>query len=152
MILVNSRLDIVKPDNVKKDIFIFTGNSYVRKDGALVQGRGIAKFVRDTYKGIDLVFGEMIAAKCGHLGEYGLLWTEYAGFVIGVAQVKYNYSDHADIDLIKRTVEKLDRLARHRLKNVFHINYPGIGNGQLSVSDVEPLLNVLPDNVLVYKV
>jgi len=54
-------------------LFLITTNSTIRKDGALVMGRGIARQARDRFPGLAVNLGRYILNTCGRLGNYGLL-------------------------------------------------------------------------------
>lgn len=133
------------------DAFLFTGNSYLRKDGALVMGRGLARQVRDRVKGSDQRFGRAIKEMSGHLGEYNVAWSTKASEKIGVFQVKYHFKDDADLSLIERSAEKLHQQIRKYPPNRVDLNFPGIGNGGQSVSDVKPIIDSLPDCVHIWR-
>ena len=131
------------------DYFIFTGNAFVKNNGALVMGRGIAKQVRDTFRGIDVRLGTAItAAKLQ--GASGNFYGTIVGKKIGVFQVKYHWSDKADLGLIAKSAEMLLEIANNHPSKTFHMNFPGIGNGHLKYEDVLPLLEFLPDNVFIW--
>jgi len=124
------------------DHFIFTGNSYIKNNGALVMGKGIAKEVRDKFPGIDLKIGKQIP----DMGDYWLI----LGSKVGVFQVKYHFRDRARLDLIEKSALKLAHTASQKPEERFDLNYPGIGNGNLDKINVGPLLEPLPDNVHVW--
>ena len=132
-----------------KNVITFTGNSYIRKDGHLVMGAGAAKSVRDWCPEVGLLLGKKIP----HLQEYNLASAKvnYSGrqIPIGVFQVKYHFQDSADLDLIKRSAQKLKAKATES-SWTFHLNFPGIGNGKLKYETVLPIVESLPDNVWVY--
>lgn len=144
MILKDGLLDYRNPPKGK---ILFTGNSYIRKDGALVMGRGAALQVRYMYPDVQYDLGRKIK----HLDYYGILWTSHPTVDIGVFQVKYSYRDSADIDLIGRSSYKLEKLAKAYPEITFSMNYPGTGNGRLNIKDVEKILCQLPDNIEIYK-
>jgi hypothetical protein len=125
---------------------IVTTNSYITKEKRLVMGRGAALQLKQFVPDIDQSFGQMIIESCGHLGVYGLLMHgKY-----GAAQVKNNYKDKADIDLIVFSMAFLaDEAKRNRY--IYNINYPGIGNGGLDKNIVRPILDILPDNVYIWE-
>jgi len=129
---------------VEADIFIFTGNSYVRKDGALVMGRGLALDIRDKIPELAYILGDRIKES----PKYGLIIEEDLG--LGVFQVKYHFSDNADLDLIRFSCGILSEYANTHLDKKIHMNYPGIGYGHLSRESVEPIIRELPDNVHVW--
>lgn len=122
--------------------FLFTGNATVKKDGALVMGRGMALDVRDRFPGID----KRIGSKLIDGAEYNLL----VGKKIGVFQVKNHWSDDSDIDLIIRSLLFLSHWAHNNSHVEIHMNYPGIGNGGLDVDIVSPWIALLPDNVNIW--
>ena len=125
---------------------IVTTNSFVTRQKRLVMGKGAALQLKNMIPGIDLAFGKMILEACGHLGTYGLLMNgKY-----GAAQVKYNFMDKADPDLIAFSMGFLAWEANIN-RYVYNINYPGIGNGGLSKEIVRPILDILPNNVYVWE-
>lgn len=145
MKLVKGLIDYsVKPDNT---ILLFTGNAFIKKNGALVMGRGAAKQVRDLYPGIDKDFGTEIR-KSADPWNYGVVLLPCN---IGVFQVKKDWFDKADLNIIKRSVKKLKWMAMYSAVHDIHMNFPGIGNGKLNREDVLPLLQDLPDNVVIYE-
>jgi hypothetical protein len=123
-----------------------TGNSYLTKDLRLVMGRGAALELKTLSPGIDEIFGNIIHETCGHLGVYGLI--KHA--LCGVFQVKHDYREKTDLDLIKFSVILLTAEAR-KVDRIVHLNYPGIGNGKLSKEIIRPLLDILPDNVHIWE-
>ena len=151
MIIVNEMLDYsVRPE--KGHNYIFTGNASVRKDGALVMGRGAARQVRDLYPEIQYTLGAAINNSDNTL-PYDMLVTIDAGFPIWVFQVKYHFKDSADLFLIARSCLKLAKIAYSNPKETYHMNFPGIGNGKLAEQEdvILGFLRHLPDNVIVYR-
>jgi len=127
--------------------FIITANSYVRNDGALVMGRGIAREMKDKLPKIPFTFGSMIK----HLSTYALAFVNRANLCnIGILQVKHHFADDATPSLIKFSIDTLARFAVDFPDKRFDVNFPGIGNGGLAYDDVLPLLKNLPDNVHVW--
>ncbi len=148
MILMEFNLDYELASTDASNLYLFTGNSYIKKNGALVMGRGAARQVRDMYPGIDKQIGDAMAQR--HLGFYGLVGFYGPNENIGVFQVKYSYEKRAQFEIITRSVEALEKYARE-FDRAIHMNYPGIGNGGLMQTDVAPLLTSLPDNVFLYR-
>jgi len=131
-----------KPD--RHTCLLFTGNAFVKKNGALVMGRGAAQQVRDAYPGADRWFGQRISQQ----GDvYGVIINPINGF--GIFQVKDHFSEDANLTLIATSARDLRVVAWTFPDILFRCNYPGIGNGKLSRDDVEPVLDAanLPDNV-----
>ena len=141
--------------------FIITTNSFVKKDGNLVMGRGIAKQACNMFKetssqpNIASHFGKAIKDTSGHLGEYNLILPhpfhhKDLAYSIGAFQVKYHWADKADYDLIRRStiVTRWFALTWHWV--TINLNFPGIGNGHLDKDKVYDIVRVLPDNVIIW--
>ena len=143
--------DMFEQELTEKDILLVTCNSYIRTDGALVMGRGAAKEMRDSIKGIDKIFGDVVLRKYGNLGKYGVILVVSQKRGLGVFQVKHHFKDKASLDLIKFSVKELIYHAERLGSHIFHLNFPGIGNGRLNKKEVLPLLTNLPDNVIVWE-
>jgi hypothetical protein len=134
--------------DARTDVLIVTGNATLKANGAVVMGRGAAKELRDRVPGIDRSFGKHIARSSG---PYGLvLLPQLTGPTLGLLQVKRNYWEPADPELIRNSLGILATVARASPERRFDLNYPGIGNGRLAREVIEPLLNVLPNNVHVW--
>ncbi len=131
----------------KTDHFIFTGNSFVKRNGALVMGRGIARTVRDKWLGVDMELGSAVNQAKDDDGYYGVI----LGRKLGVFQVKYFWGHDAEIDLIAASARALSEIAVSKPHERFDMNFPGIGNGKLDYETVLPVLGVMPDNVHVWK-
>ena len=147
MILFNGRLDYARAAHDLGNTYLFTGNSFIKRNGALVMGRGAALEVRDMYPGIDKLIGLHLT----HLGLYGLCLAGTNHNNLGVFQVKRHFSEKAELDIIKHSVESLNQYARAFGRTAIYMNYPGVGFGGLLATDVAPLLTTLPDNVFLYK-
>jgi len=126
---------------------LVTTNSFIKKDGSLVMGRGFAKQIRDIYSGIDLILGNLIKKSCGHLGKYGVIFYGH----LGIFQVKYNYMQSAEIDLVEYSTSMLVNIANRQPNKLFAMNCPAIGNGKLHLEIIHPIINRLPDNVHVWR-
>ena len=134
-------------------IYVITTNSVIRSD-QLVMGAGAARQARERYP--------ELAADCASrirqlaTPDYGCLLVrapDARSHRPGLAlfQVKRDYRAPAELDLIARSVRDLSDMAVVRSTEQFRLNLPGIGlhTGRLPRSLVEPLLSVLPDNVIV---
>jgi len=151
MILMEFNLDYENAEHDPANLYLFTGNSYIKKNGALVMGRGAARQVRDLYPGIDKEFGqEILESRDAGRAMYGVIVRCGPNENIGVFQVKYGFQEKAKLDLIRFSVQVLGEFAS-RFDRGIHMNYPGIGNGGLMQTDVAPLLATLPNNVFIYK-
>ena len=150
MIIVNSRLDYSANWNTP-DIYLFTGNSYITKNGKLVMGRGAALACRDLFTDCDKQFAfKILTSK--YTPNYFVEFIELApDKLLGAFQVKHNFADNADIELIKKSAKKLKHIATQKPHIKFHMNFPGIGYGGLPFNIVLPIVDKLPNNVILYK-
>lgn len=144
MILIEGVNLYTDSEMAKYDFVGFTANSTITQDGKLVMGAGTAKIVRDTFKGIDDRFGSNI----DNLSDF-YIKLDYQTRVFAL-QTKRHWKDESPIDLVKESISKLKDIAA--FKATFAIPYPAIGYGGLSESDIQPLIEQLPDNVFVYKI
>ena len=137
---------------VDTDLFLVTTNAYVKQNGELVMGRGIALEARQRVPTIDLLFGGIVLSRSGHLGEYGLIilprWPEVK---LGAFQVKRTFSEKASLDLIRLSVKMLDVFIKQHPQIRVALNFPGIGNGRLAKRYVSPIIETLPNNVTVWQ-
>jgi hypothetical protein len=136
----------------QSDLFCITTNATIKSNGALVMGRGIAKTVRDKYPGVDLVAGKLIEERCGSEGLYGLIISpDWPAKKLGLFQVKYRYDKPATGSLIVYSTGRLKNWALEHSDARIDLNFPGIGNGKLPASKVEPIIRQLPNNVHVWQ-
>lgn len=132
------------------DMFLITTNSFIKQNGALVMGAGIAKQARDKFPGIDLALGSRIQ----HLGTYGLLLSEnWPERKLGAFQVKLHFKDSASLQLIEYSCKILTNFIVYNglEHDKIHLNFPGIGNGKLEIEDVFPIVEKLPDCVTLWQ-
>ncbi len=126
------------------DMTIVTTNGYIRKDGCLVMGRGAAYQATQRIPEIAKLCGNVIAKKYKSVDEniyrYGFLPISDN---FGIFQVKYNFRDDADLNLIKESTNDLLELCS-TTDTHFRMNFPGIGYGRLSIEKVMPVLDILP--------
>ncbi len=142
------------------DLFVITTNATIKRNGALVMGRGIARQARDRFLGLDAALGKHILSVCGNpstrlrtgQGQYGLLvsprWPK-AG--LGAFQVKGHYSQPASLALIRHSVDALCAWCVAHPNALVALNFPGIGNGRLCREDVLPILMQLPEQVVIWE-
>lgn len=136
-------------------MILVTTNSYKRRDGALVMGRGAAKQLAVLKPDVPYAFGRRLID--GQFMTYGVMslppqaegepW-------LGAFQVKYHFKDEANMELIQTSLIMLDEMARKMPHMRIDLNYPGIGNGrihdQVRRKQLDKWLDQLPDNVHVW--
>lgn len=143
-------------------ILIVTTNATIKKNGALVMGRGAARQMRDTYYDCDKDFGKKIEyIKCSwntSNKKYGLIIYNHFDYddertfrTLGIFQVKYHYKDMADLNLIEFSTKKLEEYVVYNPHLIFNLNYPGIGNGGRTIEEIEPIIKILPDNIHIWR-
>jgi len=123
------------------DVRIITTNGSVRRDGCAVMGRGVARDAATRYPSLPKTLGTLLTNLGNHVFDlrqaYGLM----------TFPVKHHWSQRADIPLIYQSMrelhDKIDPGQRYVMVR------PGCGNGRLQWSDVRPLLERLPNNVIV---
>lgn len=129
---------------------LVTTNSYVRSNGTLVMGAGAAHHLKRYFLTAEEVFGRMILA---HPPTASFtIWKQYKILTVGpwgIFQVKYHWGRPALPELITLSVAALTLISPQY--ESISLNYPGIGNGGLSRKVVEPLIELLPDNVTVWE-
>lgn len=144
-------LDYSKPKG-EFDVLMFTGNPIIKRNGELVMGAGAAKQVRDTYNGIAGMFGFIRSTiSSNNVAFIDYLISKDSSVTIGWFKVKDHWRQNAKLNIIERSVRELSKIAVENTDWTFHLNAPGIGNGQLTWEEVEPLVKQLPDNVIIYK-
>lgn len=139
----------------KPNRYFVTTNAVVTPAGKLVMGCGAAKALAERYADAAQLFGAHIGVITDLQGvapaecTYGLLTP--LGRPFGAFQVKHHFRDPACPLLIQVAVSLLSRYALSAPHSIFYLNYPGIGAGSLSVDEVSPLLQPLPDNVHIWR-
>lgn len=131
----------------KGEWIVITTNSYIKKDGKLAMGKGVAKEALNKYPMIDQILGEYINETCKHLGFYGIaIITRYNLIAL---QTKYYFNEISSIELINKSISKLKRIMPESGK--INMVFPGIGYGQLSPEKVyKECLKDLADNYIIW--
>lgn len=123
------------------DYRVITTNGTVRRDGHAVLGRGCAKEATERYPALARMLGARLRDHGAPTVEY---FDQYGLFAF---PVKHQWMEKADLALISRSTAEF---ARHLLPSATYVMpRAGCGNGQLQWRDVQPILAVLPDNVVV---
>lgn len=138
----------------QSDLFCITTNSYIRRDGALVMGRGIARQAALRFPDLPYRAGEEILRRGLAGGAYYLI--TLPNTKIALFQVKRFWKSTANLDLIRGAAGRLYDLLTHRAtlglpELRIDLNFPGIGNGGMPRSDVLPIISTLPDCVHVWE-
>jgi hypothetical protein len=142
--------DLWRPKDLPVMIVVTT-NAIVTPKGNLVMGRGAALEAKTRVP--------ELASQCGRAIQrhflanphansqtmYGFLeirpWTRPGKGGFGIFQVKRHFKDKADIALINYACQVLSQWIRGtEFACPVRMNFPGIGNGQLSRDQVESIL------------
>lgn len=140
------------------DVICITTNGFVKNNGSAVMGRGCAYTASQKWPTVPITLGKKLST--------GLNVPYYLGnivageFISQIPQtlsgklteiwsfpVKHNWWEKADLNLIKQSAILMVEEANHRYswKNIA-IPRPGCGNGQLSWSDVRPVIDDILDD------
>lgn len=135
----------------KTDCFMITTNPILRKDGAVVMGRGVALEAKTRYPQLPYDFGKILKElhpeiDQQYVGPIGL----YDGTPIWFFMVKDHWQNQASLSIIEQSVFYLLFGFQWGNKRI-DLNFPGIGNGGLPREQVLPLLINLPDNVHIWE-
>lgn len=120
--------DYLEPDV----LYVITTNGFVKNNGSLVMGAGVAKDAKRLQKNIDVYLGDMVLA-----------WGNHSFLLPGnlvTLPVKHHWKDRAEIDLITRSLGELYNLWSSVGRPRLYLPRPGCGNGQLSWYNVQPLV------------
>lgn len=134
------------------DLFLITANSKLNTKGSLTMGAGMAKQAKKRFTYLPFTFGDAIQRSCGSLGVYGLLVSScYPDSRFGLFQTKTDWRSDASLHLIERSTNDLLAWLDEHPGAVVHLNYPGIGYGNLSKTAVRPIIESLPENVTIWE-
>lgn len=127
-------------------VLAITTNGTVKKDGACVMGRGIAREAAEKFPELPYRLGNYLnryGNRCFNLG----IWENYR---LVSFPVKHNWWEKADISLIECSARQLVEMAvKFNWERIF-LPRPGCGNGGLKWEQVKPVLeNVLDDRFVV---
>jgi hypothetical protein len=114
-----------------------TTNGAVRRDGACVMGRGIAKQASIRFPGLARDLG-------GLLKSGGNRINLFVGWRLITFPVKHHWSEQADIALIEKSAKALAEL--NIFRNLVYLPRPGCGNGGLTWTDVRPVIAPILDD------
>lgn len=120
---------------------VITTNGAVRKDGACVMGRGVAKQAADRFPNLPYRLGKAIK-------DSGNRVYVFDDLNIITFPVKHHWQEKADIILIETSLKQLLEWSNTpvRKHGKFFIVRAGVGNGKLSWETVKPLFEQYLDD------
>ena len=118
------------------DYVCVTTNAITKSDGCLCMGAGIALEASKKEPKLKVLWGKYLRENKLVNRLYGLLsYEKYIAF-----QTKIDWKNPSTLEIIKFSVDKLNRLALKYPDKVFGLPYPGVNNGKLTKEIVYPLL------------
>ncbi len=131
-------------------VVCITTNGYVRRDGRLVMGRGCALEAKLRIPNIDLEIGRFLTGlRKGQRDSMLQIPAYFNKSWILTFPVKEHWEHDAIPELISHSARWLAVHCAVLPKRIYVLPRPGCGNGGLHWNDVKPLIDFLPDNVLV---
>ena len=128
------------------DYICITTNSNLKSNGELVAGRGIALEAKQRYPDFPKFIGR-------YLKNYSLVDNIYGIIVyknLIAFQTKIHWRNDSVLDVIQQSTDMLTEFANKNKDKLIGLPFPGVNNGNLSKSVVIPIIESLPDNVLVF--
>ncbi len=151
MKIINELLDYSKTHN-EENITIFTANGVLDKSESLIMGGGNALAARLAFPQAPKLIGQEL--KDNYTPDKGV-YTFGVLTLDGIPwafQSKLHWKDNSPLSIIEMSAKMLDMYAKAEKNITFHLPFPGISLGGLKREVVLPLIQNLPDNVLVYEV
>lgn len=141
MSLTYQRGDLMKVKRSADEVVVVTTNGTIKKDGACVMGRGIARQVRDSIPGIDKRLGRLLSLYGNRPFRLDpTLWT---------LPVKHQWFDKADPRLIESSLDHLAIMVRKFEPKIIRLPMPGCGNGGLKWEEdgIQEMVSLFADNI-----
>lgn len=136
------------------DFICVTTNGYIKSDGSLVMGRGIAREVKSLFPGIEHTLGDRVrkSGNCVHVfynverptGRKKKFYN-----LVSFPTKHEDWRENSDLDLIRLSALELEEIAKTLPTRTFLLPRPGCGNGGLDWKDVKPVIDFLPNNVFI---
>lgn len=134
-----------------RDVICVTTNGTIKKDGQAMMGRGVARFVRDTFQNIDTKLGNLIKAYGNRVFNLGT--QEYSGkqLILFSFPNQADMSSKIDAKLIKKSIDELvDLCNKFQLKGKVYLPVPCVRIGDATWQEIKPLLASLDDRFVIY--
>lgn len=144
-----------KPDaKLSNHVYLCTTNEIVKPNGELVMGGGNALAFAKAYPWAPRLFGDYVRHDLDNKtnNRVRVMSDTVLFFAFGYFCAKHHYKDPSPIELVKESIKQLTECATELNDYTFHLPYPAVGLGGLTVEELQPFMDELPDNVLVYLV
>lgn len=134
---------------IKGDLFeqegwiAITTNGVVKRDHRLVMGAGIAKYARDKWRDIDLLFGKYVK-------ENGNIPCPLEYIKVISFPTKHHYKENSSIELIKSSALWIKKWADKKSIDKIYLSRVGCGMGNLNWDHVKSVIcEILDDRFIV---
>lgn len=128
-------------DDNKRTAICVTTNGMISRNGRAVMGAGVAKFVRDNFKDIDLKLADYLEKYGNRVFNLGKQTHNGKEFFLFSYPTKHDWKDNSDLDLIKTSAEQTVSLANKLKIDTVLLPAPGCTNGKLDWSKVEKIIS-----------
>jgi len=140
---------------IRYDAVVITTNGFVKKNGALVMGRGIALQAKQRFPGLDFEIGDMVKNYGNHVFS---VYRPYATLLTMPVKPEYGINGQpgwkvrADLSLIEQSASELVSLIENFNRfSLIPFSYilmprPGCGNGGLKWENVKPIIEPILDD------
>lgn len=123
-------------------VIVIPTNGFVKKDGSLVMGRGLALQAKNYIHNIEYILGNLVK-------EFGNTVYYIKEAHIFSFPVKHNWWEKADLELIEKSCNRLSTSIENIITPIIMPKI-GCGNGKLNWKDVEPIIKkYLKDKVVI---
>ena len=131
-------------------LFVVTTNGNLRRNNTLVMGAGAAAEAKRAFRDIERLAGTAILAKSVKR-DYYLYGFLQISPLLGIFQTKDHWRNKADLNIIRMSTVLLTEWCYENPTTQVRMNFPGIGLGGLSESEVLKIIADLPETVTVCK-
>lgn len=134
------------PNPQKRDACLVTTNGIIRNDGNAVMGAGIAKYCRDTFKGVDKILGQKLKDTGNHVYNLGWCHIPYENdrfgiFLLYSFPTKDDWREDSKLELIRQSCREIMKAVDEDMLNNIYMPCPGCSNGKLNYwKDVRNIL------------
>jgi len=129
----------------KNKIPVITTNGSLAFNGSAVMGRGVAFEAAQKWPYLPEILGRRIKEE----GNRVHIINPEMGTMLIAFPVKRQYFMRADLDLIATSTHELRQIAQIEPKVTFYLPRPGCGNGKRDWQEIKPIVECLPDNVII---
>ncbi len=120
------------------DVRCITTNGITNVSGQAIMGRGVALQAANRYPELKTHLGSSLRSE-GYWPEYNII----------TFPTKHHWKQDANLELIAKSAKELQIMTLFNNWKQVLLPAPGTANGRLSWEDVRPILEFLPDSIVV---